>query len=147
MTRKSVVIVGLALILIGTILGYVRFSQKVVEKTVEAGIYIDGKLVGETSIKIIGKRKNKLGSVESQYVGTFAIGSYEKSCRDGVEAKIKWVDDETQHISFYDGRSISFFDIKDIKIDKQMDEIMITFEDGSIVATSEARFFEYSGKQ
>lgn len=146
MTRKSVIIVGLVVILIGTILGYARFSQKMVEKTVEAGIYIDGKLDGETSIKIIGKRKNKLGSVTSQYVGTFAIGCYEKSCRDGVEAKIKWVDDETQHISFYDGGSISFFDIKDIKIDKQMDEIVIAFEDGSVVATSETGFSSYSNK-
>lgn len=133
-------------LLLGALFVYTSSSQKTVEKTVEAGIYIDGKLDGETSIKIIGKRKNKLGSVESQYVGTFAIGCYEKSCRDGVEAKIKWVDDETQHISFYDGGSISFLDIKDIEIDKQMDEIVIAFEDGSIVATSDAKFSEYLEK-
>lgn len=147
MTRKSVVIIGLILILIGTILGYVRVSQKMVEKTVEAGIYIDGKMDGKTSIKIVGKQTNTLCSTESQYIGTFAIGCYEKSCRDGVEAKIKWVDDETQHISFYDGGNISFFDIKDIKIDKQMDEIVITFEDGSVVATSETGFSSYSNNK
>ena len=146
MTRRTVIIVGIALVLLGTIFGYAKSLQKTVEKTVEANIYIDGKLDGKTSIKISGSQKDAFGSSESKYVGTFAIGCYEKSCREGVEAKITWIDEEMQQISFYDGGRISFFGIKDIVIDKQMNEILIVFEDGSVVATSEASFSEYSGK-
>lgn len=146
MTRRTVIIIGIALVLLGTTFGYGKSLQKTVEKTVEANIYIDGKLDGKTSIKISGSQKDEFGSSESKYVGTFAIGYYEKSCREGVEAKITWIDEEMQQISFYDGGRISFFDIKDIVIDKQMNKILIVFEDGSIVATSEASFSEYSGK-
>lgn len=146
MTRKPVIIVGIALVFLGVIFGYANSLQKPVEKIVEASIYIDGKSEGKTSIEMSGTQKDKFSSSESEYIGTFAIGCYEKSCRDGVEAKIKWIDDKTQYISFYDGGNMSAFDVEDIVINKKMDEIVIAFEDGTVVATSEASFSEYSGK-
>ena len=131
------IIVIILFVLIG---GGIIASNETIEKTISVNVYSDHTGSYETSeIFISGNLKKSLLTSTSSFVGTFAIASYEKSCREGVEAKISWSDD-FQRISFFYAGHFSTFDIKTIQIDAQMESIMIVFNDGTIIATP-----DYSG--
>ena len=57
------------------------------------------------------------------------------SCRDGVEAKIHWVDNEYPILTFFYAGDFSQLDVKSIDIDKDMDRMMVTLNGGTIVAS------------
>ena len=61
--------------------------------------------------------------------------NYEPSCRDGVEAKINWGDNEYPILTFFYAGDFSQRDVKSIDIDKDMDRMMVTLNDGTIIAS------------
>lgn len=61
------------------------FLQKV-ERAYTVGIWQDGEKIGETAVTISGER-----SIWGQsYVGRFAIDAVEKTCRERMQAMIRW---------------------------------------------------------
>lgn len=117
-------------------------QQIIVVKEVAAKVYTNGMEAGETTISIDGKMRSKLFSEEAIYTGLFQIAWYEPSCREGTEAKVKWVDGENQYINFFQAGNISFLAVEKIIIDKQMEEIAVGFSDGTIIATSEYNYIK-----
>lgn len=113
-----------------------------IEKRVNATVYVDGSAESQTEIYIKGQIANEIRTKETSYVGLFQIASYERSCREGTKARIVWVDGELQYITFSQGASSSFLDVKKIMLDKQMNEIAVAFSDGTIVATSKNIYLE-----
>ena len=63
--------------------------------------------------------------------------NYEPSCRDGVEAKIEWLDNDYQSIGFYHAGNFSLLDVNMIDIDEEMDTMMIAFNNGTIIKTQD----------
>ena len=97
-------------------------------------VYEDnGTTYAPSSITISGTLKKTWSS--TSFVGTFAMESYEPSCRDGVEAKINWGDNEYPILTFFYAGNFSQLDVKSIDIDKDMDRMMVTLNDGTIIAS------------
>lgn len=120
------------------ILGIFLFPYpKKIDKTLAANVYDGTKVVQKTTIKLSGEQTKRLISSELVYIGSFEIEYYERSCRPGTEAKIKWLDEENQYITFFQNGNSSFLDIKKIIINEKMTEIAVVFSDGTVVATSE----------
>lgn len=145
MKTKNLVIIAI-IILCSICLAIVVFLQRPISitKEVTAKIYTNGVAASETTIFIDGTVREKLCSEEANYVGLFQIASYERSCRKGTEAEVKWLDSELQLLRFFQGGSSTFLDIKKIVIDKQMEEIAVAFSDGTIIATSENSYLKCS---
>lgn len=61
--------------------------------------------------------------------------SYEPSCKDGAEAKINWADNEYLILTFFYAGDFSPLDVESIDIDKDMDRMMVTLNDGTIIAS------------
>ena len=110
--------------------------NKTIDKTVSVQVYEDNDgSYKNTSVTIAGNLKKTLIPSQCSCVGTFAIECYERSCRDGVEAKIEWIDDDLQNITFFYAGDFSHFDVEMIEIDEQMSDMMIILNDGTIIAT------------
>ena len=87
--KRKTAFVLLAAVLCAIILLGIRGTRKTIDKTVPARVYEDnGTTYVPSSITISGTLKKTWSS--TSFVGTFAMESYEPSCRDGVEAKINW---------------------------------------------------------
>ena len=90
--RKTALILLPAILCVIVLLG-IRGTRKTIDKTVPARVYEDnGTTYAPSSITISGTLKKAWSS--TSFVGTFAMESYEPSCRDGAEAKINWADNE-----------------------------------------------------
>ena len=86
--RKTALILLVAVLCAIVLLG-IRGARKTIDKTVPARVYEDSSTTyAPSSITISGTLKKTWSS--TSFVGTFAMESYEPSCRDGVEAKINW---------------------------------------------------------
>lgn len=87
--KRKTAFVLLAAVLCAIILFGIRGTRKTIDKTVPVRVYEDnGTTYAPSSITISGTLKKTWSS--TSFVGTFAMESYEPSCRDGVEAKINW---------------------------------------------------------
>ena len=132
--RKKLLISCFAILSV-IVLGFLAFGgNKTVDKTVAVNVYADGEIIESSTIKISGNIKNSVLTSERSFVGIFAMEYYEKSCREGVETKIKW-GDGYESIQFFYAGDFTHFDVKGIKIDKEMESIMVSLEDGTIIAT------------
>ena len=130
---KTALILLLA-ILCATILLGIRGTQKTIDKTVPTRVCEDnGTTYAPSSITISGTLKKTWSS--TSFVGTFAMDGYEPSCRDGVEARINWGDNEYPILTFFYAGNFSQLDVKSIDIDKDMDRMMVTLNDGTIIAS------------
>lgn len=129
---KGAIIVGICIIL-ATI--YMLQRPIPITKELEAVVYTVNDEVHETSISIDGSIKNKLFTEEATYVGDFKIEWYPRSYYDETTAMIGWLSDDAQFIRFKYAGTSSSLDIKDIAIDKTMDNVEILFEDGTIIST------------
>ena len=131
--RKTALILLLAVLCAIGLLG-IRGTRKTIDKTVPARVYEDGSTAyTPSSITISGTLRKTWSSTD--FVGTLAMDGYEPSCRDGTEAKIKWVDNEYPVLTFFYAGNSSRLDVKSIDIDKDMDRMMITLNDGTIIAS------------
>ena len=108
--------------------------EKTSTKRSPARVYEDNRTTyTPSSITISGTLKKTWSS--TSFVGTFAMDGYEPSCRDGVEAKINWGDSEYPILTFFYAGNFSQLDVKSIDIDKDMDRMMVTLNDGTIIAS------------
>ena len=130
---KTALILLLAILCAIILLG-IRGTQKTIDKTVPTRVCEDnGTTYAPSSITISGTLKKTWSS--TSFVGTFAMDGYEPSCRDGVEAKINWGDNEYPILTFFYAGNFSQLDVKSIDIDKDMDRMMVTLNDGTIIAS------------
>lgn len=140
--RKRIIIASAAVLLLSAALMLWQLLPRPVERTLTAYIYENGEVSGSTSVAMSGTVKKSLLSTErtQTYVGTFEIGCLEKSCREGVQAKIIWHSEDSQLMSlYYMGgfyTSDSFLNISRIKIDEQMKDICIFLSDGRLIHAS-----------
>ena len=130
---KTALILLLA-ILCAIILLCIRGTQKTIDKTVPTRVCEDnGTTYAPSSITISGTLKKTWSS--TSFVGTLAMDGYEPSCRDGVEARINWGDNEYPILTFFYAGNFSQLDVKSIDIDKDMDRMMVTLNDGTIIVS------------
>ena len=131
--RKTALILLVAVLCAIVLLG-IRGTRKTIDKTVPAKVCEDNRTTyTPSSITIFGTLKKTWSS--TSFVGTFAMESYEPSCRDGVEAKINWVDSEYPILTFFYAGDFSPLDVESIDIDKDMGRMMVTLNDGTIIAS------------
>lgn len=108
--------------------------NRTIEKTISVDVYGDNDWSYATSfITISGNLKRTLFS--TSFVGTFAMECYKPSCRDGVEAKIKWQDKDCQSITFFYAGAFSRLDVEMLQIDREMERIMVILKDGTIITS------------
>ena len=132
--KRKTAFVLLAAVLCAIILFGIRGTRKTIDKTVPTRVCEDNRTTyTPSSITISGTLKKTWSS--TSFVGTFAMESYEPSCRDGVEAKINWGDNEYPILTFFYAGNFSPLDVKSIDIDKDMDRMMVTLNDGTIIAS------------
>ena len=131
--RKTALILLVAVLCAIVLLG-IRGTRKTIDKTVPARVYEDNSTTyAPSSITISGTLKKTWSS--TSFVGTFAMNGNEPSCRDGAEAKINWVDNEYPVLTFFYAGDFSQLDVKSIDIDKNIDRMIITLNDGTIIAS------------
>ena len=140
MNKKNLFAAG-ALLLLTLSLVFWRTAPTRVERTLDACIYRDGEVTGETTIHIDGEICNGLFPSEQTYTGEFQIDCLEKTCREGALANIAWSGEG----SGADARSISFSltgkpfsasdtaDIEEISADRQLKDIRISLSDGTLI--------------
>lgn len=132
--KRKTAFVLLAAVLCAIILLGIRGTRKTIDKTVPAKVCEDNRTTyTPSSITISGTLKKTWSS--TSFVGTFAMDGYEPSCRDGVEAKINWGDNEYPILTFFYAGNFSQLDVKSIDIDKDMNRMMVTLNDGTIIAS------------
>lgn len=130
---KTILVISIVAVLLAAWGGVVGIN-KTIDKTVSVRVFENNDGTHkQSSVGISGNLKKALFSNNS-FVGSFAIEYCEPTCRDGVEAKISWQDDY-QNIVFYNAGDFTRFDIALIEIDENMEEMMIVFNDGTIIAT------------
>ena len=132
--KRKPALILLAAVLCAIVLLGIRGTRKTIGKTVPAKVCEDNSTTyAPSSITISGTLKKAWSS--TSFVGTFAMESYEPSCRDGAEAKISWVDNEYPILTFFYAGDFSPLDVESIDIDKDMDRMMVTLNDGTIIAS------------
>ena len=132
--KRKTAFVLLAAVLCAIILFGIRGTRKTIDKTVPVRVYeANSTTYTPSSITISGTLRKTWSSTD--FVGTFAMDGYEPSCRDGVEAKINWVDNEYPILTFFYAGDFSPLDVESIDIDKDMDRMMVTLNDGTIIAS------------
>ena len=100
--RKPALILLVAVLCAIVLLG-IRGTRKTIDKTVPARVCEDNRTTyAPSSITISGTLKKTWSS--TSFVGTFAMDGYEPSCRDGVEARINWGDNEYPILTFLRGQ-------------------------------------------
>ena len=130
---KTALILLVAVLCVIVLLG-IRGTRKTIDKTVPARVCEDNRTTyAPSSITISGTLKKTWSS--TSFVGTFAMDGYEPSCRDGVEAKINWGDNEYPILTFFYAGNFSQLDVKSIDIDKDMNRMMVTLNDGTIIVS------------
>ncbi|MDR3854543.1 MAG: hypothetical protein Q3X77_03050 [Oscillospiraceae bacterium] len=131
--RKTALILLVAVLCAIVLLG-IRGTRKTIDKAVPTRVCEDNRMTyTPSSITISGTLKKTWSS--TSFVGTFAMDGYEPSCRDGAEAKINWGDNEYPILTFFYAGNFSQLDVKSIDIDKDMDRMMLTLNDGTIIAS------------
>lgn len=131
--RKTALILLVAALCAIVLLG-IRGTRKTIDKAVPTRVCEDNRMTyTPSSITISGTLKKTWSS--TSFVGTFAMDGYEPSCRDGAEAKINWGDNEYPILTFFYAGNFSQLDVKSIDIDKDMDRMMLTLNDGTIIAS------------
>lgn len=132
--KRKTALILLAAVLCAIVLLGIRGTRKNIGKTVPARVCEDNRTTyTPSSISISGTLKKTWSS--TSFVGTFAMDGYEPSCRDGAEAKINWADNEYPILTFFYAGDFSPLDVESIDIDKDMDRMMVTLNDGTIIAS------------
>lgn len=132
--KRKTALILLPAILCAIVLLGIRGTRKTIDKAVPTRVCEDNRTTyASSSITISGTLKKTWSS--TSFVGTFAMESYEPSCKDGAEAKINLVDNEYPILTFFYAGDFSPLDVESIDIDKDMDRMMVTMNDGTIIAS------------
>ena len=111
------------------------FLQKV-ERSYTVGIWQDGEKIGETAVTISGERSIWGRS----YVGRFAIDAVEKTCRERMQAMIRWVKKSNcANITFAEP---GFFGAQAgiehfLYCDRELNWFALSLENGRIIASDQ----------
>lgn len=136
-------VIGLLLFMLLDITGAL---DRPVELAVPVGIYVDGALTEESSVRISGMRDVLNGD---SFDGVFAIEYIEETCRDGATAGIRWSrDGHYQLITYiYKGGFLDTGLQSTLYISRDMQSFGLRLEDGTIIATDEfyAKILELDG--
>ena len=140
MKKKRIqIILGLVIVLISLLalwIGVIGIN-KTIDKSISVDVYEDNDGTYKSStVTISGNLKKTFFPRKCSFVGTFAIDCYELSCREGVEARIEWFDEDYQDLTFFYAGDFSRFDVGKIEIDERMDHMMIILNNGTIIATN-----------
>lgn len=111
------------------------FLQKV-ERSYTVGIWQDGEKIGKTAVTISGERSIWGRS----YVGRFAIDAVEKTCRERMQARIRWEKKSNcANITFAEPEffgaqaGIEHF----LYCDRELNWFALSLEDGRIIASDQ----------
>ncbi len=142
---KLILKMTIVLILGVWILSKIPFSQDI-NREISAHIYENGVIAGETTVIIDGEKSNYLFTKEENYFGKFHILSYEKTGRENMKAKIKWVDEpNTQRLFYFQNATFPDMDILwTILINEEMTQFALMLKDGTVIATSDELFKLYT---
>ncbi|MGE4276512.1 MAG: helix-turn-helix domain-containing protein [Lawsonibacter sp.] len=116
-------------------LDYSGVFLKTVSMEIPVGVYVNGDFIEETSVSIHGKLRT-FGHLS--FVGQFAVAYVERTCRDGVTARISWGDGvegyETIRYFAYGGSwdcGIESF----LYSSEDMTRFALKLENGTVIAT------------
>ena len=125
-------------------------NHKVINQTVEAGVYIDGVRTEDISVNIEGKYYPNLFKPD-EFWGRFEVPYLSETTEDHIIANITWYETkgkkDTYHyqlISFFNNRG----EIQRIKsthtimVNRSMDAFVWHLETGEVIATSDKVFLE-----
>ena len=111
------------------------FLQKV-ERSYTVGIWQDGEKIGETAVTISGERSIWGRS----YVGRFAIDAVEKTCRERMQAMIRW--EKKSNCANITCAAPGFFGAQAgiehfLYCDRELNWFALSLEDGRIIASDQ----------
>lgn len=130
---RLILVVAAAFCVMAALIG-IHGTNETIDRTVSVKVYEDnGYSYTSSHITIYGNLKKTLFS--TSFVGTFAIEYYEPSCKDGVEARIKWDASDCPLITFFYAGNFLQLDVQTIDIDKNMNSMMIELKDGTLIAS------------
>lgn len=127
------------------VLSLIPFTKEI-DRTIPARIYEDGAVIGETALSLKGEKTRYLFGRENSYNGTFAIGCYERSCRDGALASVTWEKEMNyQRLHwFYKGDLPLWDTVSSILINEDMDAFALMFTDGRVIASRDEMYELFS---
>ncbi len=134
-TLAALVLLGFVLL---GILDRAGVFLRSVSLEVAAAVYVDGEPLGETTVTVEGERKI-IG--EKSFVGRFAIGCVEATCREGMSAQIRW--DAMEAEGFQDilysrrGEFLTLGVERLLYISENMRSFGLRLEDGTVIATDD----------
>lgn len=132
--KMKLILLFVIFALLGLAWASIHGIDKTIEKTISVDVYEENDRSAVTSsIMISGNLRRTLFS--ASFVGTFAMEYDALTCRDGVEAKIKWQDKDHQSITFFYAGDFSGLDVEMIRIDREMERMMIVLKDGTIITS------------
>ena len=141
---KAKIIIGIIAVLAALwIIDRIPFSQKI-DQTINADIYKDGAVIGETSVYMNGSKTRYIFR-EDSFVGEFRISSVEQTKVDDLQTVIRWRKDVNfQRISHFYKGDFSPSDEREIAyhmlISKNMKDFAILTTEQEIIATSEKAY-------
>ena len=141
---KAKIIIGIIAVLAALwIIDKIPFSQKI-DQTINADIYKDGAVIGETSVYMNGSKTRYIFR-EDSFAGEFRISSVKQTNIDDLQTEIRWRKDVNfQRISHFYKGDISPSDERGIAyhmlISKDMKDFAILTTEQEIIATSEKAY-------
>ena len=130
--KRKTAFVLLAAVLCAIILLGIRGTRKNIDKTVPARVYEDNSTTYAPSSITIPARSETWSSTDSSGPLPWKVTSL---VQRRVEAKINVGDNEYPILTFFYAGNFSQLDVKSIDIDKDMDRMMVTLNDGTIIAS------------
>jgi len=119
------------------ILDYSGVFLRGIEMEIPAGVYVDGHKVDESIVAICGKRNTVTADC---FVGRFAIAYAERTCREGVTARIDWdhyaPGYETIDYWAYGGPWESGVS-QQLYVSEDMTAFAVKLDDGTIISTDD----------
>lgn len=149
MKQKLKTIVAISIVLmIGTwIIDKIPFNKNI-NQQINANIYENGVVVGQTILVINGEKSNYLFRKKEGFVGEFLIPYAEKTDRSDLQTYIKWNgEDNTQRISYFYKGSIKLPEdmglVPYLLINDSMTKFAIMLTDHTVIATSDELYELY----
>ncbi len=140
MKKKLTLAVKLVIVLMVSlwILSKIPFN-KTIDQEILADIYEDGVIVGQTSVKVEGKKSNYLFTSREIFIGRFQVPLYDKTVSEGMSARVRWIYEENvQDLSYMaSGDYAPDIDLLNlIIINENMTEFALMDTKGTIIASS-----------
>jgi hypothetical protein len=139
-TLTILLIIGLVVWVLSRIPFYTDINQ-----TISAYVYKDGKQTEATIVEVNGSRSNYMFRDKQQFIGTFCIQYYERTCREDMNVSIERdIHMDVQRILYMQNATFPSLELHSkLFINEKMDEFALGFKDGTVVATSDKMYQRY----